>query len=95
MYCGKLYDSSYLGKQILDILVASDELGLNEIFGYLQEILLKSYNEWLRDNFFHVRKITLEHQEFKMLQEYLQNIIVGNPDIMFYSQDFVEMDKDL
>ncbi|RIA94672.1 hypothetical protein C1645_864298 [Glomus cerebriforme] len=94
LYCGKI-SMSHTGKQILDILIAADELNLNEIFKYLQDTLLKSHNEWLRNNFFYIYEITLKHQEFKILREYFQSMINSKPDILFYSQDFIKMDKAL
>ncbi|CAB4418962.1 unnamed protein product [Rhizophagus irregularis] len=94
LYCG-IISTSHTGKQILDILIAADELNLNEIFKHLQDTLLKSHYEWLQNNFFYVYEIILKHQEFKILQEYFQEIIDDKPDILFYSQDFVKMDKEL
>jgi hypothetical protein len=94
LYCG-IISTSHSGKQILDILIAADELNLNEIFRHLQDTLLKSHCEWLQSNFFYVYDIILKHQEFKILQDYFQEIIADKPDILFYSQDFVKMDKDL
>ncbi|PKC11533.1 hypothetical protein RhiirA5_373798 [Rhizophagus irregularis] len=94
LYCG-IISTSHTGKQILDILIAADELNLNEIFKHLQDTLLKSHYEWLQNNFFYVYDIILKHQEFKILQEYFQEIIDDKPDILFYSQDFVKMDKEL
>ncbi|GBB90434.1 hypothetical protein RclHR1_01740011 [Rhizophagus clarus] len=94
LYCG-IISTSHSGKQILDILIAADELNLNEIFKHLQDTLLKSHYEWLQSNFFYIYEIITKHQEFKILQEYFQEVITCKPDILFYSRDFVKMDKDL
>ncbi|CAI2179371.1 16277_t:CDS:2 [Funneliformis geosporum] len=51
IYAGKLDLNEKDGSDILDLIVASDELLLDELVTFLQEYLIKNESEWLQQNF--------------------------------------------
>ncbi|PKC08953.1 hypothetical protein RhiirA5_499609, partial [Rhizophagus irregularis] len=72
-----------------------NELKINGMSDFLQDILLISHENWFQENFFFTYKISLKHQELQKLQKHFDKIIQYQPDMLFYSKDFVKIDKDL
>ncbi|CAB5179321.1 unnamed protein product [Rhizophagus irregularis] len=95
LYYGEINISLLSGKDIFELLIAMNELKINGMSDFLQDILLISHENWFQENFFFTYKISLKHQELQKLQKHFDKIIQYQPDMLFYSKDFVKIDKDL
>ena len=51
IYTGELNLTKQLGKDILELLVASDELLLEELFQHVQDYLIEKQTKWVHENF--------------------------------------------
>ncbi|RGB27975.1 hypothetical protein C1646_717286, partial [Rhizophagus diaphanus] len=54
IYTGELNLNKQSSEDILKLLVASDELLIDELFEYVQNYLIERRNSWIRQNFVHV-----------------------------------------
>ncbi|CAG8704176.1 2725_t:CDS:2, partial [Cetraspora pellucida] len=58
------------GVDILNLLMAADELILHDLFGYIQQHLVTYKVQWMEDNFDLVRRTVFQNDRLKRLQEY-------------------------
>ncbi|CAG8500609.1 17617_t:CDS:2 [Acaulospora colombiana] len=80
---------------ILSLLVASDELLLEELFQHVQSHLIKKESAWIKQNF-----VTILHTIFRLvsckeLKDYCLELICDNPKPLFDSENFPSLDKDI
>ncbi|EXX50567.1 uncharacterized protein OCT59_005926 [Rhizophagus irregularis] len=95
IYTGELDLEKYLGKDLLELLIASDELLLEELFEPIQEYLLKNHITWIQENFnlfFHI-VFKLSDYDCDKLQKFCLESICENPKPFFTSKDFLSLDK--
>ncbi|KAG9295521.1 hypothetical protein G9A89_000172 [Geosiphon pyriformis] len=91
MICLIKYDTA----EIFDILIAADELGLEDLFGYLQDHLISEKADWIRENFALVHRIAFQHEAFLALQNFITMIKDKHPETIFMSKDFSALDEDM
>ncbi|RHZ49015.1 hypothetical protein Glove_535g25 [Diversispora epigaea] len=95
MYSGSINLSRQNNSDVLELLIASDELLLSELFEHIQEYLLNSKSEWIKRNVIKVHRTIYPHDGCKKLQDYCLDIICKNPLLLFESKDFHEFDESL
>ncbi|CAB4375758.1 unnamed protein product [Rhizophagus irregularis] len=79
---------------ILEVMMAADELCLQEMIDYAQDYLLLYKPGWIQRNFSTTHKIALEHSNtFTKLLDYCNEIIVNDPELVFCSEDFNSIDE--
>ena len=59
----------------LKVLVAADELLLNELVDYLQTYLIENKADWIKQNFGFTYQMSFKHNSFSELQEFCSNLI--------------------
>jgi len=79
---------------ILGLLIASDELLLEELFDHVQEHLIEKKSNWIRNNIFLVMK-TIFSYNYQKLYEHCVTTVCENPPLVFHSNDFLSLDKDI
>ncbi|RIA93814.1 BTB/POZ protein, partial [Glomus cerebriforme] len=70
MYTGILDLRKQAGADILDLLVASDELLIEELITFVQKYLIENHTEWLRNNLVNVLHTVFQLESCKQLQDY-------------------------
>ncbi|GBB84898.1 hypothetical protein RclHR1_01150002 [Rhizophagus clarus] len=88
IYCGKLSLKEYDISDIIKILVAGNELGLQELIAYLQSFLIETKANWMEQNFNLIYQISFENVSFLELQKYCNNLVTKKPDKILKSQNF-------
>src|SRR5436853_6243948 len=83
MYCGKLDLNVKNGPDTLKLLVATDELGLNILSEYIQELLVKNQKEFLQNDPIGILEVAFQHETFTTLRDYGLETICQDPDILF------------
>ncbi|RIB19708.1 hypothetical protein C2G38_2035846 [Gigaspora rosea] len=66
---------------ILNLLVTASEFGLEELVNTAQSQLVMNHASWIRLNFAKVSKIWFECDDFKVLQEFCNDIIAKYPNL--------------
>ncbi|CAG8640215.1 42558_t:CDS:2 [Gigaspora margarita] len=79
------------GVDILNILMAADELILHDLFGYIQQHLVTYKVQWMEENFDLVRRTVFQNDRLKRLQEYCVTRICKNPSLLFDSDDYLSV----
>ncbi|CAI2180425.1 9261_t:CDS:2 [Funneliformis geosporum] len=73
---------------ILDLIIASDELLLNELVTSVQEYLIKNQTGWLQQNIVKVLHMAFQLESCQQLQNYCLESICDHPEPLFNSPDF-------
>jgi hypothetical protein len=80
----KEYDTS----DIIEILIAANELSLQELTTYLQSFLIENEKQWLEQNLDLIYQTILGSNSFLELQKYCADLITQEPDKIFKSTNF-------
>ncbi|GES98277.1 hypothetical protein GLOIN_2v1780055 [Rhizophagus clarus] len=82
-------------EEILDLLIASDELCFVEILDYLQEIFLEPIKNSLQDYIVLIINLSLRHPTFNVIKQYVDFTIKFSPHIIFFSKEFYNLDQEI
>ncbi|CAB4433044.1 unnamed protein product [Rhizophagus irregularis] len=95
IYSGELDLTNQTSEDILGLLIASDELLLEELFTYVQDYLIKKQFSWVRQNFVLVLHTVSRLVSCKKLQDYCFESICEDPLPFITSKSFLSLDKDI
>ncbi|GBC40176.2 hypothetical protein GLOIN_2v1834833 [Rhizophagus irregularis DAOM 181602=DAOM 197198] len=95
IYTGELNLNKQSSEDILKLLVASDELLIDELFEYVQNYLIERRNSWIRQNFVHVLHTVSKFIRCKKLQNYCLETICEEPEPFITSKNFLSLEKDI
>jgi hypothetical protein len=82
-------------EDILELLIASDELLIDELFDYVQDYLIEKQIEWILKKFSLVLHISFKLSNCKKLQEYCLKIICEDTHSFITSNEFLSLDKEI
>ncbi|CAB4399483.1 unnamed protein product [Rhizophagus irregularis] len=95
MYSGILDLREKAVTDILDLLVASDELLMQGLITFVQKYLIENQAEWLQDNLFNVLHTLFQFESCKQLQDYCLESICEDPEPFFNSPKFLTLEKNI
>ncbi|KAF0541192.1 serine-enriched protein [Gigaspora margarita] len=95
IYSGTITFENINTSIIFELLIVSNELGLEELIKHTQSFLLDNNPPWLRHNFFHVLQTSFKNDNLKDLQQFCTNIIVKYPNIIFDSDEFLNLSENI
>ncbi|CAB4410595.1 unnamed protein product [Rhizophagus irregularis] len=95
MYTGVLNLKDQAGLDILNLLVASDELLIEELVTFVQKYLIENQTEWLKDNFVKVLHTVYQLESCKKLLDYCLESICEDPEPFFNSSEFPTLEKSI
>jgi hypothetical protein len=87
--------TNQLGEDILGLLVAADELLLEELFDHVQDYLIEGHNSWIYENSVLVLHAVLNLDNCKRLRDYCLKSICENPLQFFISETFPSTNKEI
>ncbi|CAB4427311.1 unnamed protein product [Rhizophagus irregularis] len=77
----------------LKVLVAADNLHLQELVDYLQEYLIEKKPEWIEHHFEFAQHISSQSNNLSELHEFCTNLMAQFPDKVFNSIDFISLSE--
>ena len=80
---------TYETLNIIKILEAANELGLQELITYLQDYLIENKTNWMEQNFSIINQASFKHDSFLKLQKFCTDLMSKEPEKLFKSADFV------
>jgi hypothetical protein len=83
------------GENILGLLVASDELLLEELLNHVQDYLIEKQSTWIEKNFVLVLHTVFKLSSCKKLQDHCVESLCADPQPFVTSKDFPSLDKDI
>ncbi|PKK67863.1 hypothetical protein RhiirC2_782958 [Rhizophagus irregularis] len=94
IYTGELDLTEQSGEDIFDLLIASDELLLEELFKYAQDYLIKEKTSWIHQNFDLIIHVAFKINSCKKLQYYCFETICEDPQLSLTSKMFSLIDQE-
>ncbi|GBB98076.1 hypothetical protein RclHR1_03130017 [Rhizophagus clarus] len=95
IYTGELDLTIHLSDDILGLLVATDELLLEELFKHIQDYLIRKRSTWIQRNLVHVLHTVFKLVRCEKLRDYCLESICLDPQPFFTSKEFLSLDKDI
>ncbi|CAG8690542.1 14057_t:CDS:2 [Acaulospora morrowiae] len=89
-----LTDESDSDINLIDLLIAADELSLIELADYIQKRIIRMSREWFLSNGVHLLNTISRYKMFKILQEHYDNLMIKDPNIFFECEDFDELNEE-
>ncbi|CAG8544209.1 1388_t:CDS:2, partial [Acaulospora morrowiae] len=94
-YSGILNLENILNSDILDLLIASDELLIGELTDCIQDHFIKKQYSWVKSNFTVIFQAIFQLPSCKKLVDYCLDSICIDPEPFFASDDFTLLDKNI
>ncbi|RHZ73533.1 hypothetical protein Glove_230g215 [Diversispora epigaea] len=91
IYYGIIDTENIDTKIIYKLMIAANELKLEELFIKLESHLLEFEASWLKTNFSLVYNSIFKYNNFKNLEKFCNDIIVKHPSIIFESNEFTSL----
>ncbi|RHZ78484.1 hypothetical protein Glove_164g52 [Diversispora epigaea] len=88
IYGGKISLERLENSVIFDLLIASNELELDEVVEHLQYHLVNDNSLWLKSNVAQVYLTSYQVKNFKIIKEFCNDAIAKYPDTIFESENF-------
>ncbi|GBC38716.2 hypothetical protein GLOIN_2v1473716 [Rhizophagus irregularis DAOM 181602=DAOM 197198] len=79
--------------EIIDVLIASEILKLQEIVNYLQSYLIKTKSNWMQENFTLIHNSIFQHASFVELQNFFTDFMSNYPEKIFNSFNFTSIQE--
>ncbi|GBC23745.1 carbohydrate-binding module family 13 protein [Rhizophagus irregularis DAOM 181602=DAOM 197198] len=93
IYGGRLSLEEYDTSDIIKILIAANELSLQELITHLQSFLIENKKNWMEQNFNLIYKTSFENDSFSKLQNFCTELISNEPEKIFNSIDFISLSE--
>ncbi|RHZ77141.1 hypothetical protein Glove_185g30 [Diversispora epigaea] len=94
IYGGKISLEKLENSVIFDLLIASNELELDELVEHLQTYLINNCASWLRLKFAQIHRTSYQVKNLEIIQDFCNNIIAKHPDTIFESENFYSLPED-
>ncbi|RIA87332.1 hypothetical protein C1645_726618, partial [Glomus cerebriforme] len=91
IYGGTLVLEECDNSDIIKILVAANELNLQEVIFHLQSFLIQNKSSWMEQNFNLIYQTSFEYNSLSDLQKFCTEFIFKQPQKIFNSPDFISI----
>ncbi|EXX75446.1 hypothetical protein RirG_041790 [Rhizophagus irregularis DAOM 197198w] len=91
IYCGNIELKNLQGPEVLKLLIAVDELNIQQLITYIQEYLIKHQTEFLHQNPTGILEPVYRHETFTDLCDFYLEKICEEPKILFDSDKFIDL----
>ncbi|UZO06870.1 uncharacterized protein OCT59_027175 [Rhizophagus irregularis] len=95
IYGGRISLEEYDTSDIINVLLAASELGLQELITYAQSFLIKTKADWMESNFNLIYQTSFENDSFLELQRFCIDLSSKEPDKIFNSPNFSSIPENL
>src|SRR6266498_1033093 len=89
MYCVSINLTKLQSREILNLLLPSDELGLQPLVTYIQEILIKNHYDFINKNVVEIIELSYQKKSLDKLWGLCLQQICYNPSHLFKSTKFL------
>ena len=91
MYCGSVDLIKLQSREILNLLLSSDEFEFRPLVTHIQETLIKNHEDFIIENTLEIIEITYQKKFFDKLWDFCIQEICCNPDHLFESTKFLTL----
>jgi hypothetical protein len=93
IYGGVISLNEQRPSDILKILVAAEQLLLQELIDYVQKYLVENKSGWMEQHFELIYRTSFQSNSLLVLQQYCTNFIAKSPEKIFKSLDFTSISE--
>src|SRR5436189_758151 len=91
IYCGNIELKNLQGPDVLKLLIAVDELNIQQLIPHIQEYLIEHQVEFLQQNPTGILETVYQHETFTDLWNFCLEKICEEPKILFNSDNFINL----
>ncbi|EXX62524.1 uncharacterized protein OCT59_025431 [Rhizophagus irregularis] len=91
IYGGTLLLNEQDTLEIFEILIAAEELFLQELVDYLQKYFIENKSEWMEQHFELIHRTSFQSNSLLELQQFCTNFMANSPEKIFKSFDFTSL----
>ncbi|RGB24643.1 hypothetical protein C1646_747715 [Rhizophagus diaphanus] len=91
IYCGNIELKNLQGPEVLKLLIAVDELNIQQLITYIQEYLIEHQTEFLYQNPTGILETVYQHETFTDLWDFCLEKICEEPKVLFNSDKFIDL----
>src|SRR5688572_3540448 len=91
IYCGNIELKNLQGPDVLKLLIAVDELNIQQLIPHIQEFLIENQTEFLHQNPIGILETVYQHETFTDLWNFCLEKICDGPKILFNSDKFINL----
>src|SRR3954452_16696412 len=91
IYCGNIELKNLQGPDVLRLLIAVDELNIQQLISYIQEFLIEHKAEFLQQNPTGILETVYQHETFTDLWNFCLEKICKEHKILFNSDQFINL----
>src|SRR6201996_619114 len=91
IYSGNIELKNMQGPDVLKLLIAVDELNMQQLISHIQEFLIKHKAEFLKQNPTGILETVYQHETFTELWNFCLGKICNEPKILFNSDKFINL----
>src|SRR5437870_3927160 len=91
MYCGNINLTDLQFRDTLNLLLPSDELGLQPLVIYIQETLIQNHCNFVMENAIEIIELTYQKKSLDKLWGFCLQQICDNPEDLFRSTKFLSI----
>src|SRR6266487_2297099 len=91
MYCGSVDLTKLQSREILNLLLPSDEFELHPLVTHIQETLTKNHEDFIIKNILEIVELTYQKKFFNKLWDFCIQEICYKPDRLFKSTKFLTL----
>ncbi|GBC09563.1 hypothetical protein RclHR1_08990007 [Rhizophagus clarus] len=95
LYTGHININNKTGTELLDIMIASDELKLNQVIKFTEGFIIKNHAQFLQNDPVGIIKIVYYNKLLVNLQEFCLETICSDPNILLNSDKFINLSAPL
>ncbi|RIA90438.1 hypothetical protein C1645_876079 [Glomus cerebriforme] len=95
LYSGTVSLNDLTPLELLDLLSATDEFMLPELMSFAESHLLSLADSWIKTDFIKIHLHAHQFTECKILQEFCIQKMGENPELIFKSDDFIDLSEEM
>ncbi|GBC17620.1 BTB/POZ domain-containing protein [Rhizophagus irregularis DAOM 181602=DAOM 197198] len=95
IYCGRINLTELQGSEILNLLIAVDELNVQILIQCIQDYLINYHYDFLQQNSMEILETAYQFEAFTSLWNYCLDKICENPAVLLRSDKFINLKKSL
>ncbi|CAI2170393.1 4798_t:CDS:2 [Funneliformis geosporum] len=73
---------------MLDLIIAADELELNDLVDYLQDYIIENLSDWVKNNLIKIYQASYGREAIQQLRNHCVRLIEDDPRLVFKSDQF-------
>src|SRR5918911_4098402 len=91
IYCGNIELKNLQGPDVLKLLIAVNELNIQQLISHVQEFLIEHKAEFLHQNPTGILETVYQHEAFMDLWNFCLEVICEEPNTLFNSDNFINL----